>query len=72
MSAVCCLHFKRPTLSNWKRPSYSLLRECSLQQPGDDREVLSLVEGGQDHRIDILGRALRHGEVIRRRYWKDG
>ena len=71
MSAVACLRFKNPLSSTFERASHSLLRERSLQQPGDDGEVLSLVEGGQDHRVDILGRALRHGEVIRSRYLKD-
>lgn len=70
MSASACLRFTRPPNSSWTTESHLLLREGPLQQPGNDREVLALVEGGQDHRVDVLGRAFRHGEVIRTRYWE--
>lgn len=66
---LACLQFTRPPNSSRTTGSL-LLRESSLQQPGDDREVLALVESGQDHRVDVLGRALGHGEVIRMRYWE--
>lgn len=54
-----------------------LLGEGLLQQPGDDGQVLALVEGGQDDRIGVLGRGLlgrRHCEEIitRKPYRKDG
>lgn len=34
---------------------YSLLVECSLDQPGNDREVPALIVGGKDHRVLVLG-----------------
>ena len=43
-----------------------LLREGAVQEPGDDGEVLALVEGGQNHRVQVLaGRLLCGGHVGR-------
>lgn len=45
-----------------------LFSKGALQQPCDDGQVLALVEGGQDHRVRVLGGggllAGRHGEVV--------
>jgi hypothetical protein len=37
----------------------SLLGEGAVEQPGDDGQVLALVEGRQDDRVDVLAAGFR-------------
>lgn len=44
-----------------------LLGEGAVEEPGDDGEVLALVEGGEDHRVGVLflgGFGGRHGDAV--------